>query len=332
VLTSGPADVLGVLGVLGLQARTMTVLKDVPLHNASWLVQLTDGGRVVLRRYHARATAASISYEHAVLRYLADAGWVVPEPVGDLVEYQGGWYCPTRYVPGRAIGQESAGQQRRRGRDLARLHIALRGLAERLGQRPGWHAQHMGVTVDAEFDWDACVQRLMRVSPRLGSWLSAAAWHARDALAALGASELPVLVIHGDFAEWNVHYQRGRLAARFASGMAAWAVHDSLQTGGYDLAMIERQLSRTGTSPPRDALRRIAHPADIRDRSPGSEDLKLCLGDLIGPESGSDRRRLWPAQTDGSHCRDWIQLRCDRRADHGLHHDGLLARPGVLRR
>jgi Ser/Thr protein kinase RdoA (MazF antagonist) len=302
VLTSDHAELLG---VLGLQAHTMTELKNAPLHNASWLVELTDGRPVVLRRYDARATAASVAYEHAVLRYLADAGWVVPEPVGDLVEHQGRWYCPTRYVPGWAIGPESAAQQRRRGADLARLHIALRGLSERLGQRPGWQAQHMGVTVDAEFGWDACVEGLMQVSPRLGSWLSAAASNAQDALAALGAGELPVLVIHGDFAEWNVHYRGGRLAgvidfalthvdsrpyelaiARtyrspqmlagylaelsssgwplseleeaalgplnccFRVGMAAWAVQDSLGTGSYDLPMIERQLSRTGTSRP----------------------------------------------------------------------------------
>jgi Ser/Thr protein kinase RdoA (MazF antagonist) len=302
VLTSDHAEVLG---VLGLRARRMTELKNAPLHNASWLLELTDGRPVVLRRYDARATAASVAYEHAVLRYLADTGWVVPEPVGDLVEHEGRWYCPTRYVPGRAIGQERAAQQRRRGADLARLHTALRGLAERLGQRPGWQAQHMGVTVDAEFDWDACVQGLMRVSPRLGSWLSAAASNAQDALIALGASDLPVLVIHGDFAEWNVHYRGGRLAGVFDFGqthvdsrpyelaiaracrspevltgyraelsssgwplseleeaalaplncsfrvaMAAWAAQDSLGTGSYDLPMIERQLSRTGTSPP----------------------------------------------------------------------------------
>lgn len=302
VLTGEPADVLK---VLGLRARVMTVLKDVPLHNGSWLVDLTDGQRVVVRRYQPSATAADVSYEHAVLRYLARAGWVVPEPVGEPVEYLGLWYCPTRYVPGQAIRQESDGQQRRRGRDLARLHLTLRGLAERLGQRPGWSPQHTRAAAHSALDWDACVRELMQVSPGLGSWLCAAAEHARDALAALGASDLPVMVIHGDFAEWNVHYRHGQLTgvidfglthvdsrpyeltiARtyraphalaayraelaghgwplseleeaalgpvnclFRVGMAAWAVADSLRTGDYDLALIERQLARTGTSPP----------------------------------------------------------------------------------
>jgi aminoglycoside phosphotransferase (APT) family kinase protein len=111
-------------------------------------------------------------------------------------------------------------------------------------------------------------------------------------------------VVHGDFAEWNVHYEGGQLAGvldfalahgdsrpfelaiarayrapgfaaayrtglavagwpltqleeaavvpvyhAFRVGMAA-AELDGLVTGPYDLAMIERQLSRSGTVPP----------------------------------------------------------------------------------
>jgi hypothetical protein len=32
--------------------------------------------------------------------------------------------------------------------------------------------------------------------------------------------------------------------------MAAWQLEQSHRTGDYDLAVIERQLSRTGTAPP----------------------------------------------------------------------------------
>ena len=272
-LTAVLTDALpsGVLERLGLRGHRITVLRDVPGQNANWLVEGFPRGRMVLRRYHARATPADLSYEHAVLRHLARAGWVVPEPVGELVQHEGLWYCPTRFVPGEPAGQESAGQRRRRGRDLARLHIAMRGLAE--------------------------------VSPRLASQAAAAAVQTRDALAAIGAGGLPVTVVHGDFAEWNVHYERGRLAgvidfglthldsrpyelaiartyrspetidayrAELARGgwplsdleeaaiepvnrafrvdMAAWQMDHGRRTGDFDLAMIERQLSRTGTS------------------------------------------------------------------------------------
>ena len=140
--------------------------------------------------------------------------------------------------------------------------------------------------------------------PRLGSWAQAAAGQTHAALAAIGAGELPVTVIHGDFAEWNVHYRHGRLAGvidfglayldsrpcelavartwraseaidayrgelarngwplstleeaaigplyhAFRLGMAASELDAGLRTGDYDLAAIERQLSRTGTPP-----------------------------------------------------------------------------------
>ena len=112
------------------------------------------------------------------------------------------------------------------------------------------------------------------------------------------------MVVHGDFAEWNVHYERGRLAGvidfglthldsrpyelaiartyrapetvgayraelarrgwplshlekaalepvyrAFRLDMAVWFMA-GLRTGGYDLAMIERQLARTGAPAP----------------------------------------------------------------------------------
>jgi Ser/Thr protein kinase RdoA (MazF antagonist) len=301
VLIGAPA---WVLDVLGLRPQKIITLKDVPLENGSWLVEVPGGACVVLRRYHAGATPEDLSYEHTVLDHLTQAGWVVPEPVGELVHHGGLWYCPTRYVPGRAVGQETAGQRRRRGRDLARLDLALRGLGQRIGQRPGWRAQHSGVTVHTGIDWDVCVRGLTEVSPRLGSWASAAAAQARDALAAIGAGELPVTVVHGDFHEQNVHYEDGHLAGvidfglthldsrpyelaiartwrspetiagyreelghggwplseleeaaiepihrSFRVDMAAWHMDHGRRTGDYDLAMIERQLSRTGTPP-----------------------------------------------------------------------------------
>lgn len=302
-LCSVPAQVLD---LLGLQARAITPVKDVPLQNGTWLAETPGGERVVVRRYHGWTTREDLYYEHAVLGHLASAGWVVPHPVGRPVHYQGLWYCLTRYVPGAAIAGETADEKRRRGRDLARLHLALRGLGERIGQRSGWRAQHTSITVHAAIDSDACVRGLMEVSPCLGSWACAAATRARDALTAIGADELPVTVVHGDFAEWNVHYRHGQIAGvidfglthldsrpyelamartyrapeardgyraelarqgwalteleetavvpvyrAFRIDMAAWHMDDGLRTGSYDLAGIERQLSRTGTPPPR---------------------------------------------------------------------------------
>jgi hypothetical protein len=63
VLTAAPPA--GVLGALGLEAARTSCLKDVPLGNGNWLVELAGGGRQVLRRYHAGATAEDLRYEHA---------------------------------------------------------------------------------------------------------------------------------------------------------------------------------------------------------------------------------------------------------------------------
>jgi Ser/Thr protein kinase RdoA (MazF antagonist) len=297
-----PADVLD---ALGLRPRPVTALKDEPGQNASWLARTSGGRRVVLRRYHAGATPEDLSYEHAVLRYLTGAGWVVPEPLSELVPCAGLWYALTRFVPGGAVARESRPQRARRGRDLARLDLALRHLGAMIGQRPGWRPQHQDVSVHEDIDWRGGADALLAQSPRLGAWACAAAERTRGALAAVGAAELPVTVVHGDFAEWNVHYSRGRLAGvvdfglthldsrpyelaiartyrapeaagayraelaargwplseleesaiepvyqAFRVDMAVWEIEQGRWTGRFDLAVIERQLARTGTSPP----------------------------------------------------------------------------------
>jgi Ser/Thr protein kinase RdoA (MazF antagonist) len=294
-----------VLDLIGLRPRRIIALKDVPLGNGNWLIETAGGERFVLRRYHPQTTQEDLGYEHAVLGYLAGAGWVVPAAIGEAVRWQGCWYCLTRYVPGQAVRAEDAGQRRRRGRDLARLHRALRGFQERIGQRPGWRPQHSAVTVRAANQWEQCVRGLASVSLRLASWADAAATRAHESLAAVGADALPVTVVHGDFAEWNVHYDNERLAGvidfglthvdsrpyelaiartyrapemldayraelaacgwplseleeaaigpvyrAFRVGMVAAELEDGLITGNYDLAMIDRQLSRTGTAAP----------------------------------------------------------------------------------
>src|SRR3981081_1857681 len=53
----------------------------------------------------------------------------------------------------------------------------------------------------------------------------------RRYLGALGAQALPVMVVHGDFAEWNVHYLRSRLAGVIDFGLT------HLDSRPYELAV-----------------------------------------------------------------------------------------------
>lgn len=211
--------VASVLDLLAVRSDQVALLKDVPSGNANWLVETRGGQRSVLRRYPPGASREDLAYEHAVIRHLAAAGWVVPVPLVDPICHDGRWYCLTRYVPGQQAAPESPAQRRRRGRDLARLDLALRSLGQRIGQRPGWRPQHSAIAANAGLDWEACVRQLTAVSPRLGSWAQAAAVQTRAALAAIGAGELPITVVHGDFAEWNVHYRNGRLAGVIDFGL-----------------------------------------------------------------------------------------------------------------
>jgi hypothetical protein len=134
----------------------IAVLKDVPLGNGNWLIEVPGRRRAVLRRYHPGASPEDLAYEHAVLAHLAAAGWVVPHPVSDPVSHDGLWYCLTRA-------------------ELTRSGWPLTALEE-AAIKPVYHA--------------------------------------------------------------------------FRLDMAAWEIHYGLRTGQCDLTAIERQLSRTGTTPP----------------------------------------------------------------------------------
>src|ERR1700722_18953032 len=146
----------GVLDALAVRPGRIAVLKDVPLGNGNWLVEMPDGVRAVLRRYHPGAGQEDLAYEHAVLGHLAAAGWTVPHPLSEPVLRDGLWYCLTRYVPGRPATRDSGVQRRRRGRDLARLNLALRDIGQRIGQRRGWRPQHSAVTATSVIDLPAC--------------------------------------------------------------------------------------------------------------------------------------------------------------------------------
>jgi homoserine kinase type II len=143
---------------------------------------------------------------------------MVPHPITGPIEADGAIYCATAFVPGSARHEESTDDQVARGRELARLHLSLRSLD--LDQRPGWRCQHAAVTVHTDIDWASCVAALRLVDSGLANWATIAAHTTREELATLGAGSLPVLVIHGDFASWNVHYfDDGRLAGVIDFGL-----------------------------------------------------------------------------------------------------------------
>ncbi len=208
------------LGVSAARTRTIPANHGAD-GNANWHVWPQAGERCVLRRYYTGTTAQDLRYEDRILTHLGRQGWRVPEPLSPPIEDAGRWYCLTRHVPGRSRSQETSQQRQQRGADLARLHGALRPLTERIGQRPRWHPLHDGLQVMTAIDWHAGLEALDLAHPALAEWAGVAAISTADELTALGASDLPLTVIHGDFmAEENVHYDRSRFVGVIDFGVA----------------------------------------------------------------------------------------------------------------
>jgi homoserine kinase type II len=191
------------LATLNVGAQRILTMKDVADGNSSWAVE-ADGEVVVLRRYSSITTRDEVLYEHRVLDFVERAGWTVPAPRSELRELDGRLFCLTRFVPGEARSRETTPQRVQRGEDLARLDIDMRSATDEFGQRPGWRALHQGTHV--RLDWETCITAFARVDARLADWVSQAKASTKTALDAMGAADLPLTMIHGDFAEWNVHY------------------------------------------------------------------------------------------------------------------------------
>lgn len=157
----------------------------------------------------------------------------MPDALGSPIKADGHWYSLTRFVPGRRRGIETPAQRAQRGTDLAQLQIDLRGLGARLGQRAGWAPVHAGIAGagPAGREWADGLIALAAQDTALSDELAAAADKSAAELAALGAEDLPLTLIHGDFAAWNVHYVGARLAGVIDFGLA------HLDSRPYELAI-----------------------------------------------------------------------------------------------
>jgi len=209
---------------LGIAAERIHTLptNHGPEGNTDWHVWPVKGDRFVLRRYHVETTLDELQYEHTILTHLSSTGWCVPEPLASALHDHGRWYCPTRYVAGRTRNLETVTQRRQRGAGPTRHHVvALRPLAERIGQRVVWRPLREGLPVMTPVDWQAGLDAFDGAHPRLAEWAAIVAEAAADEFAGLGDERLPPTVLHGDLmAEENVHYDGARLVGVIDFGVA----------------------------------------------------------------------------------------------------------------
>jgi aminoglycoside phosphotransferase (APT) family kinase protein len=170
--------------------------------NQHWLVE-AGGERLVLRRYGNQI--GDVGYELRVLDRLRALGWPVPYAVTGLYERTGTTWGLFVWLPGNPRPRHDGARER--GRLLGRFAFDLETLTD-LGQRDG-------VRTADEVVADALVDtRLRELEPRFPEETRIMRWHldrARELFAGLDLATARRSVVHGDFVNWNLLYERDRL-------------------------------------------------------------------------------------------------------------------------
>lgn len=152
------------------------------------------------------AASTDIAYELEVQLFLRQRGWPVPELVREPFNLDGvTWWLVTR-LPG-APPERGVVEQRRRGQLLAKLHATTARLAVP-GQRRGFALADS--IVDRNLDHALSAYEAVRpVEARI------LRWHLdwlRAAFAELNLAHAETIVLHGDFAPWNLLFVDGQLS------------------------------------------------------------------------------------------------------------------------
>ena len=220
--------------------------------NSQWLV---DNGtqQLVLRRYSAQRFPDP-DYELMVLRLVADAGWPVPRVVVPPTEISRELWSLVTACPGESRRHEGPAERQARGRLLASFHSTTSSFVS-IGQREGFSRSDEGL-LDAELDL-----LLERYEP-LFPWESRALrWHldwCRSQFQGAPLDELSQVVLHSDFAPWNLLYTPGgelsgivdfdatHINYRIAEFALAWRGDEDEVIQGYEevqpLTSLERRM------------------------------------------------------------------------------------------
>lgn len=174
--------------------------------NAHWFVRRA-GERFVLRRHRLARSLTSAYYEAALVHRLGARGHSVPEVVdGPVVIDDRVWMLMT-VVPGTP-GSYETDNERWRGRELAALHDDLITLTD-LGQRDG---RELADAVVASPGLDDALAYFATFFPDEARIMQ---WHvdrSRQRFAEVDLDKAALLIIHGDFAPWNLQFVDGQLS------------------------------------------------------------------------------------------------------------------------
>jgi len=173
--------------------------------NRHWLVK-AKGERKVLRRWSPQPEM-SIEYERILMVRFGELGWPVA-CLDEPVEYDGYLWSLAPFLPGEPMAADNPVELRTRGRLLAQFHADATRI-DPMAQRSGWRRCE-------EILFDPEADRIL--SENESTWpeeVRIIRWHmdrARLRIDGLNLSDRRGVPIHGDFARWNLLFDRGRLS------------------------------------------------------------------------------------------------------------------------
>jgi len=184
--------------------------------NQHWLVEARRE-RLVLRRW--AQSADDIDYEQRVVAQIAALGWPVAPALEAPIELDGHFWSVAPFLPGDPPSEKySIAEQCARGRLLAEFQADLAQLRG-FGQRSPWRrCEH----ILGDSTLDQLLNDHERTRPEEIRILR---WHldrARARVAGIPLHDRPGIVIHGDFAPWNLRFEHGRLSGILDFELAHW--------------------------------------------------------------------------------------------------------------
>ena len=207
--------------------------------NQHWLVE-TDSSRLVLRGY-PEDQVQDVWYEHEVMRRLHQLGWPVATVVEDPISAADRLWSLFTLLPGAPRVDKGPDERRDRGRLLAELHESTSALAD-MGQWRGFRKAdeivHDPTLVEA-------IREYERIRPSHGHIMR---WHldkVRRAFEPIELDDAETIVLHSDFAPWNLLFVDGKLSGvldfesthlnyRVSDFALSWRGHQDEVVEGYE--------------------------------------------------------------------------------------------------
>ena len=153
--------------------------------------------------------ADDINYELHLLEQIQQLGWPVAVGLGVPFLEEGVFWSLFPLLPGEAqVTHGSEIQQRMHGNLLARFHHDLSQVSG-LGQRGTWRrceAILADQTIDTQF---------VNYEAQFPEEIYILRWHldrARERIVSLDISDMPSVLIHGDFTPWNVLFDEKKIS------------------------------------------------------------------------------------------------------------------------